>query len=185
MIKPLVKGALLGGLTLFAWGALSWMLLPWHDAVMLKMTDGDAVARAIQAATPRSGVYMYPYEEHGKEISAEERRAAEERLARGPLVFMAVRKEGFAGMGGAMAVSFLIQCLAAFIASWLLLKAPGLSYGGRVRFVLLFFLGAGALCHLPHWNWFGFSTGYTLVATADLAAGGLLAGLALARAARP
>ena len=34
MAKSLLLGALLGGLTLFAWGAFSYMILPWHNMTL-------------------------------------------------------------------------------------------------------------------------------------------------------
>ena len=57
----LVKGALIGGAILFLWGMVSWMLIPWHSATLLKFTNECEVACTLQNNTPKSGVYMLPY----------------------------------------------------------------------------------------------------------------------------
>ena len=39
MTTTLVKGTVLGGLALFLWGAVSWMVLPWHQATLLPFAN--------------------------------------------------------------------------------------------------------------------------------------------------
>ena len=56
----LMWGALVGGAILWVWGAVSWMLLPWHHATFRAFADEGAVERTILVAAPESGVYGLP-----------------------------------------------------------------------------------------------------------------------------
>jgi len=81
-------------------------------------------------------------------------------------------------------IGLISQVLSAWLITALLItaaKSKSLTYCAQVRFVMLIALTAGILCHLPNWNWWGFSTGYTLVAIVDMLIGGLLLGMVLAK----
>ena len=39
MFKSLFLGAALGGITLFLWGAVSWIMMPWHMHAMHEFED--------------------------------------------------------------------------------------------------------------------------------------------------
>src|SRR2546427_1340435 len=60
MLKSISLGGLIGGLVLFAWGVVSWMLLPWHLATLEKFKDEAKVAQALTANATKSGVYLLP-----------------------------------------------------------------------------------------------------------------------------
>lgn len=177
MVKTLVKGSLAGGMALFLWGMVSWMCLPWHDAVIGQLAREDLFTAVLEEAVPSSGVYLYP-NEGGKKMTAEEEKAAWEKMAKGPMVFLSVRKEGMAGMGAPMARALILQALLALLLTGLLLHAPALGLQGRVLFGAGAMLLGGAAAHGASWNWFGFPGAYTLVMLADMAVGGALAGLA-------
>lgn len=170
MAKSLLKGALLGGLVVFLWSAISWMLLPWHGKTMNGFKDEAKVAEVILANTDKSGVYFMPAKD-------------ESQMAKGPIVFGAVRREGMTGMTVPMIISFGIDILGAGLITWLLLQTSGRSLMGKVGFVVIFALAAGIVCLLPEWNWWGYSLGYTAVAVIDLIVGWFLAGLVIARVA--
>jgi hypothetical protein len=187
MIKTLIKGALGGGAALFLWGMASWMLLPWHRTTLHKFQNEEAVAQAISASVSQGpGIYNYPNAYSAEPGATEEQKKAQqqagmEKRRAGPLIFVAFRDKGMPSMAKPMAVSFLIQVLAALLVTALVLTAPGLSFTGRVGFCASFALAAGAACHLPYWNWWGFSGSYTLVSIADLVVGWSLAGVVIAK----
>ncbi len=187
MAKSLVLGALLGGLVAFAWSTVSWMMLPWHETTMLNFQDEDAVVRAIVDNAPASGVYFAPGGA-GKGLTREQadaaNQAAMEKMKQGPIVFATVQRRGMASMAGPMVAQFLILAVAALLVTWLVLKTRGLDYWGKVQFVTVASLAAGVVRDLPNWNWWGFSTGYTLVQIADVVVTGFIAGLVIARVAR-
>jgi len=77
--------------------------------------------------------------------------------------------------------SLIIDLIVAFLVTALLLAVPGLSFFGKVWFVVIAGIAGGLGVMLQHWNWWGFTTGYTVVGILDAAIGWFLAGLAMAK----
>jgi hypothetical protein len=183
MARSMVLGAVLGGLVLFLWGMVSWMVLPWREAALHEFTDEEAVVQAIQANAPESGIYVYPGADAG--AAAEEPPAAGETMQPKPSLFVAYRREGSGSMAAAMITHLFTLIVVAFLVTWLVLQTRGLSYWGRVAFVVVSALAAALVCREPEWTWWGFSTGYILSEIVDLVFGGFLAALVIAWATRP
>src|SRR5213594_2170835 len=193
MLKSLSLGGLIGGLVLFAWGVVSWMLLPWHLATLEKFKDEDKVAQALTANATKSGVYLLPNvhkhepgmpEAKAKKAETKRKKAEAEgmkRMIQGPFMFAAVSLQGTSGSGAALPVQLVTSIVSAFLATWLLMNATLPGYWPRVGFLVVLALTAGVICHVPDWNWWGFSAGYTAVAFADLLIGWTLAGLVIAK----
>jgi hypothetical protein len=100
-------------------------------------------------------------------------------------MFAAVRRDGFGSFVRSLVIQALILMASALLLTWLLLQTSGLSYLSRVIFLGGAELAAGVMVDLPNWNWWGFSTGYTVVNLIDGAITWLLAGLVIAEVARP
>jgi hypothetical protein len=207
MLKALSLGGLIGGLVLFAWGVVSWMLLPWHLATLEKFKDEAKVAQALTANATKSGVYLLPNvhkhepgmpeakakkaEAKGKKAEAKQKKAEVERkkaeaegmkrMIQGPFMFAAVSLQGTSGSGAALPIQLVTSIVSAILATWLLMNATLPSYWHRVGFLVVVAVTAGVICHVPDWNWWGFSAGYTAVAFADLIIGWTLAGMVIAK----
>jgi hypothetical protein len=207
MLKALSLGGLIGGLVLFAWGVVSWMLLPWHLATLEKFKDEAKVAQALTANATTSGVYLLPNvhkhepglteakgkkaemkgkkaEAKGKKAEAKRKKAEAEgmkRMIQGLFMFAAVNLQGTSGSGAALPVQLVTSIVSAILATWLLMNTTLPSYWQRVGFLVILALTAGVICHVPNWNWWGFSASYTAVAFADLLIGWALAGLVIAK----
>ena len=186
--KSLILGGLLGGLALFVWGSISWMLLPWHLMTLEKFMDEATVAKALLANAGVSGVYLLPNpHKHEPGMSEEQKRAEEaegmKRMVQGPFMFASVSLAGVGNMGHPLLITLLGNILSALLSTWMLLKTNGLRYLGRVGFVLLIALTAAIVGYLPDWTWWRFSTSFTAVSVADLLLGWFLAGLVIAKVA--
>src|SRR5213594_3120152 len=193
MLKSLSLGGLIGGLVLFAWGVVSWMLLPWHLATLEKFKDENKVAQTLTANATKSGVYLLPNihkhepgmpEAKAKKAEAKGKKAEAEgmkRMIQGPFMFAAVNLQGTSGSGAALPIQLVTSIVSAFLATWLLMNTTLPGYWPRVGFLVVLALTAGVICHVPDWNWWGFSAGYTAVAFADLLIGWTLAGLAIVK----
>ena len=200
MLKSLSLGGLIGGLVLFAWGVVSWMLLPWHLATLEKFKDEAKVAQALTANATKSGVYLLPNvhkhepgmpeakakkaEAKGKKAETKRKKVEVERMKRmiqGPFMFAAVSLQGTSGSGAALPIQLVTTIVSALLATWLLMNTTLPGYWPRVGFLVVLALTAGVICHVPDWNWWGFSAGYTAVAFADLLIGWTLAGLAIVK----
>ena len=189
MITSLVRGTILGGLTAFLWSSLSWELLGWHEKVVHPFPDEAEVTAAISAPAVPSGVYLLPSLPLKEGVPAEQAKATQaavmEQFQKGPIMFAVVRSGGFGSFPRAMAIQLLCLMAAACLLTWLLLQTTGLSYGRRVLFLAVAGLAASVVVDLPNWNWWGFSLAYTAVNLADFTLTWALAGLVIAKVARP
>ncbi len=172
MIKPLLMGGILGGLVVFTWGAISWMVLPWHDSTMKQFSNQDVVAVTLDAYAPETGVYFLApgLDEQGQPINGVEQ---------GRVVFAAIQ-DPMPSMNPAMLKGLVTQILAALLVTWLVLKGAYPSFGARVSVVLVFAAAASLVGVVPNWIWWGFATDYSLVMIADMVIGWGLAGVVIA-----
>src|SRR5262245_33513673 len=185
MLITLLLGAAVGGVVAFVWGAISWMVLPWHHRTFRRFRDEEAVLRAIADNAPVTGVYGLPSEPVAEiGMSAEQRQAAEaatwEKMKAGPLVLSVVQRRGFPSLAQPMLGALAINSLASLIFTGLLLQTTGLGYWQRALFVGMAVLAGAIVCRLTDWNLHGYSTSYTAVGVADGFIGWTLVGLALA-----
>jgi hypothetical protein len=176
LAKALVLGTILGGLAMFVWGAVFHMVLPYGTLVFLRFSDENTVARAITANAPRSGVYFLPYMPEGDPAGVQ---AAQEKLARGPFVFAAVRIGAMGDSTSYFVTQLVIRLLAALLATVLLLQARPDTAAARALFAALVGLAGWTAEALPHWNWYAFSTIFTLAGLLDTVVGFALAGLVI------
>jgi len=185
MTKQLVLGTVLGGIVLFVWSAIAWMIIPWPGDPFQKFTDEAAVSQAITANAPRSGNYFLPNEPKRTPGMTDEQfkaasDAAMEQAARGPMIFAAVRL-GPMSMTRPLIIQFFTQLVLALLACCLLMRTCGLPYSKRVLFVatigLIIFIGG----HVEEWNWFSFSNAYLLMEFGAIVIGWILAALVMAK----
>ncbi|PWU13116.1 MAG: hypothetical protein C5B45_06630 [Chlamydiae bacterium] len=183
MYKKLAKGAFIGGITVFIWSMLSWMVLPWHTQIYDKFTDEAEVAKVLKENTLQSGMYILPNTSHySNNTPTKEIRKAEEILKTGPFVFASIKLDGMKKMGAAtLEISLCSYILAAAIIAWMLLQTQGLRFLEKTLFVTMVGLLTAILGIIPAWNWWHFSTAYTLVTCLDLVIGWALAGLLMAK----
>jgi hypothetical protein len=189
MIRSLVLGTILGGLTAFIWSSISWEIIGWHEKPLLTFQNEDEVSAAIASHITQSGTYLLPAGPSQAGMTPEQKKAAQailmQKMQKGPVMFAAIRQGGFGSFTRGLITQALILMAGAFLFTWLLLQTSGLSYVGRVAFLGIAGLAAGVIVDLPNWNWWGFSGAYTLVNVIDGALTWLLAGLVIAKVAKP
>jgi len=188
MMKSLLLGTLLGGLVAFVWSSVSWEVIGWHEKTLLTFQNDEEVASTLLSHTTRSGTYLLP----GMALegmNAEQKKAAQaaliEKMKKGPIMFAAFRRNGYGSYVQGILIQFVSLLAAAFLLTWLLLQTRGLSYAKRVVFLAVVGLSAGVISDIPNWNWWGFSGAYTVVNVADFTITWLLAGLVIAKVAKP
>jgi len=185
MAKRLALGSLLGGIVLFVWGAIAWIVIPWPGEPLRAFTSEDAVIQAVKANAPRSGNYLLPIEPKRTPGMTDEQytaaeQAAMDKMSRGPMIFAAVRLEPMGSTTRPLILQLLTQLVLALIASFLLLQTGRLSYKGRVIFLtvigVIIFVGG----HADEWNWWSFSNAYMLMQFGAIVIGWLLASFVIA-----
>jgi len=60
MLKQILVGGLLGGITLFMWGFISWAAMDWHSNTVRSHEGIEAVVENIDEHLPETGVYYFP-----------------------------------------------------------------------------------------------------------------------------
>lgn len=189
MTKSLVLGTVLGGLMAFLWSSVSWELLGWHEKGMLSFQNEDDVSAMIALHTSKDGIYLLPSPPPSEGMTAEQNKQAQAatmaKMQSGPIMFAAVRPGGFGSFARALIIQLLSLLAAAFLLTWLLLQTCNLTYARKVAFLAVVGLAASVIADLPNWNWWGFSGTYTAVNLADCTITWLLAGLVIAKVAKP
>lgn len=187
MDNRFLKCALVGGVIIFAWGIISWMLFPWHQQSLKQFKNENAVYNAIKDNAPESGIYilpnMYVYRsgmsqgDLNRQVSVQH-----QMMEKGPVMFASVSREGVGGMRYIPFVTaLLIGIVGAGIITWMLFQTKLTMFRDKVIFVTVAGLLVAILGSLPSWNWWGFSAAYTLGCMADVIIGWFFAGIAISR----
>lgn len=188
-MSQIMTGGVLGGVVWFLWGAVSWMVLPWHNATLPWLPESEAIVGAIAPRVPETGVYLFPaadLDENGHPKVFEEEYLRRHR--EGPIGMLIWRREGVDPLSGAVfAKGIALNFAQAFLAAFLCWAAAGRlpTYGCRVTFVALLGVFAALSTHVAGLVWFHFPAAHFLVMAADVTVGSLLAGLAIAWRIRP
>lgn len=189
MNKRFILAGVLAGAAMFMWGAVSHMMLSWHEATVNTFRDEDLVAEVLMKEAPTSGLYIAPMAgmlEEGITNEQEEQRMQEawDKGAKGPNIFLSFHREGKDGMTTPMILDFVALVLMSFLMLWLLAAAPNLTFAGKLLFVIIAGTVGMALVQLEQWIWWSFSTSYVLVNIVDGAIRWAVGGLVLAKVGR-
>ncbi len=158
--KFLLLAALLGGLTIFIWGALAHTALALPGA-MYPLKDGTAVIDAIRAQAPDNGVY---YD------------------ARGLLAVVSLRPDmadKSKDLGANLGMEFVTNCAEALLLVFLLARSRAKGVFERAQLTGLMGLAAFLGLEISYWNWYGFSPRFVMGGLVDIVVGWYLAGLVL------
>jgi hypothetical protein len=183
MTKSHLKAAIIGGLIVFLWGVISWMVLPWHEKCFKKFADESEVAEVITDNAKETGVYILPNTfGYRKDASPKEMNKAMQMMQKGPFMFAIIHPNGMGKMSAKpFVISFITAFIGAYIAISLFMHAKGLTFNKKVGFFALFGLGVAVLGELPLWNWWGLPFGFTLVHMLDHVIAWSLAGLGIVK----
>lgn len=168
----LIKGALLGGLIIWAWFALSWHVIPWHSDSLMGFKDEKAVATALTKAAPDSGVYVLPFTNMGKDEQKTDK----------PFAFVSVYAPGVNvkdSMPGMMIGAFVMSVvMAGFLSCLLTKKVDGFC---PVAFSMKIGLLAGIAANVPNFLFYHFPLSWTLTGIADQVIAFALAGAVIGK----
>jgi len=185
-MKRFILAAVLGGIAVFAWGAISWMVLPWHNATINNIPGEEAVVSVLQEHMKETAVYYFPaWPMDDTEASM---RAYENKHIEGPLGMIFYTTPGLEPMMPTTFISGLILMIAsAFVASVLLWMAHERlkPWTARVFFVTILGVFSTLVSHVSSWHWNYFPTDYTIVMSADLIVSWLLGGMVIAAIIKP
>ena len=182
-MKRILIAGIVGGIIVFLWGAFSHMVLQVGDAGLKVLPNEDAAVAALRASAREDGVYFLPGADMSKEMSPEEEAAWNQKFSAGPvgLLILHYPAAGESPMGASkLLTEVATSVLAALILAWLASKVGG-SVLRRTTYAVAIALFGWLSISVPHWNWYHFSSGFTLAEGLDQVAGWFLAGLAIAK----
>ncbi|MBK7404063.1 MAG: hypothetical protein IPJ41_05390 [Phycisphaerales bacterium] len=181
-MKPIrvLVAAFVGGIIVFAWGAVSHMMLPIGDMGIQNLPDEEAFAPVIREHIKSPGLYLFP----GMPPEGRTEAGMAEwtgRVKAGPNGILIVDP----GQGpdqimppSMLAIEWGANTLAALVAAAVLsgLRGPLVCRAGIVGLLGVF---AWLSIDVSYWNWYKFPTMQTLGELIDQAVGWSLAGLAM------
>jgi hypothetical protein len=176
----LVVAALVGGLIVFAWGAIAHMATPLGMAGMSFLPDEGATIEGLRVSVPKTGMYIFPTAGMNSKNEAEQK-AWTEKYRRGPSGIIVYKAEGTEPLSARyLVVEFISNVFAAFVAALVVSMIPG-PYSRRVFAVFLFSIFAFLSLSVSYWNWYSYPATYIGAELVTEGIGWLLAGLAIAR----
>ncbi|MBS4027079.1 MAG: hypothetical protein KGZ58_00460 [Ignavibacteriales bacterium] len=180
-MKKTILAAVLGGVTLFIWGFLSWAVLDLHGGTMRGLSNEDEVRAFMKSNFPQSSVYIIPKTMDGSE-------ATMKKYQEGPIATVIYQAEGQnPAMPSQMVIGLLTNILFAWLAAWFLSRSTAFaeSYFSRVTFVGMLGIFTAFFQHITNWNWMAYPTDYSVVMIADNILAMFLAGLVIAVFVKP
>ena len=181
----IVLAAILGGLLMFVWGAVSHMLLPFERDAMKPIPNETAVMSALGGNLAEPGMYFFPWTDMSGKATAEQQAAWQAKIASGPSGLLVYRPNGGESMSPRQLVTeFVSNVLAALFGAFLLVQLPG-SFGRRVLSMTAIGVAAWLSISVSQWTWYAFPTSFLLGDLADQFGGWLLAGIGMAALIKP
>lgn len=181
-MKPgrIILAAVVGGVIMFIWGAVSHMTTPIGEMGLKPMPD--SVWSSLKPAIAEPGLYFFPGGDMSHS-SPEADAAWEKKMESGPVGIMAYSPGGEAPMSPRqLSTEFVSNLLAALVGAVILALIPS-GRGSFIRRVLVA-LGLGVLAWLSvdvsYWNWFKFPLTYTIGTLLEQSLGWLFSGIGMA-----
>lgn len=174
-------GVILGGVVLFMWGYVFWMLLPFAQSIIHPIADANdsAMSTALNLNVKESGVYIAP--KMPIEMDEKAKSIWEARHREGPVYMLFYHHDGKEPMGNKdMAIGAGHALGISFIGALILLAASPRSYPNRVMLVFWTAIFASVWADVGNAIWWHFPWNYTLLQMAYRIVGGLLLAIILA-----
>ncbi|MBC7884669.1 MAG: hypothetical protein H7X99_04300 [Saprospiraceae bacterium] len=125
MNSKLIIGALVGGLLVFIWQFLSWAMLNVHGSTQMYTANQDTILSVLSSQLSEDGTYFLPTYAPG--ATPEEQEKLMETCMGKPWAQISYHKAYNAGMGMNMARGLLVDVVAVWLLSWLLMKIPNIT----------------------------------------------------------
>jgi hypothetical protein len=180
-MKMLLAG-IVGGVLLFVWGFLSWVILPIHKTSTHRLPNEETVVAVLRLTVPEKGVYLFPSMTESRSLSNPDKQW-EEKYRQGPIGMIFFDPHGMAPfMPLQMINGLIIGMISSALVAWFLARSTAFtaSYFTRVAYCGMFgvFLVVGG--NLLMWNWFNEPNDWVFGLIIDNIIGWVLAGLAIA-----
>lgn len=164
MSSGIIKGAILGGIVVYVWMVIAYMVLPWNRDNMKHFESERQVCSVLTENCKMDGEYVL--------------NACNGQM---PFAYTIVKLRGQTMGASNYIISLIIQIVGAGFFSFFLSRTSGMSYVGKLFFVTFLGVMVWWLNTVPMWNWMGLSAASTWAMLANLGIGWFLAGLVMAK----
>lgn len=178
-MKKLLISALAGGVALFLWGWLTWVL-PIHSGTIKTINNEEAVVSALKTNIEEKGVYTFPGMEKSEDQAAIEE--WNQKYQEGPIGMIIFNPNGTSPMNtGQIIIGLIISIISAYFTSWFLSRSTAVAYSYLARVAYCGMLGIliSVAVHLVNWNWMDYPADYTIGWIIDTVIGWLILGLVI------
>jgi hypothetical protein len=161
-MSKIITAGLVGGIILWVWGFIAWVVLPLHQTTLRPIPQEAEVVNSLRGSLPEAGAYQFPaMPREDERVAQEAQDAAMDRL--------------------------IIFILAAGIVAWFLSRSTAAAEGFISRVVYCGMIGVliAIGTHLSSWNWMGLPGDWTTAQMIDSVVGWLLAGAGIASIIKP
>ncbi|MBI4548255.1 MAG: hypothetical protein HY707_09760 [Ignavibacteriae bacterium] len=180
-MKKIILAAITGGIILWVWGFLAWVVFPLHKPSIRNISNEDAVIEVLRTNMDAKGVYIFPGMPADYNQASME--AYTQKYMRGPMGMIIYDPQGSDPMMASQFINgLIIFIISAFLAAWFLSRstAAASSYFARVLFCGMLGIVVSVFTYLSAWNWMGYPLDYTTAMMIDAIVGWLLAGFGIA-----
>jgi hypothetical protein len=181
-MKKIFIAGLVGGVILFVWGFLAWVLLPLHTNSIKTLSNEEAVIAALNAGSPAKAVYMFPAQPPKAQVAETE--AWIKRMEKGPTGMVVFDPGGMSMMMPLqMVIGFINGVLSVMLAAWLLSRSTAAngSYFSRVAFCGMLGIFISLSAHVVQWNWMNYPFDYMSGVVVDTVIAWTLVGLGVGK----
>ncbi len=180
MNMRILLGGLLGGVALFAWGALAHVVLPLGMTGIQFLPNEEPVLETMRANITTPGLYFIPGIAPGQHNDEAAMKAWEEKAKRGPVGFLVYQVRGEGAMTPRQLGTEFVSNLAVGLLAGIVVASLGGSFVTRTLMVGLMGLMSSLDVLVSEWNWYKFPTDYTLAQMVIQVVGFLVMGAAAA-----
>jgi hypothetical protein len=176
----IIIAAIVGGIVMFMWGAVSHMLTPVGEMGLKTIANEEPVVMSLQANLKEPGFYFVPGMDMSKEPTPEEEAAWTARYEKGPNAIVIYSPTGETPMSPKqLAVELGSDVFASLIVA-LLLTWTAAAFTKRVAMATLIGLVAWLSVNVSYWNWYHFPAAMVMGELIDQVVGWFLTGLVMA-----
>jgi hypothetical protein len=170
-----VIGTLLGGVVFFVWGAVSWMVLPWHSATIKALPNETLLTDTMRTVVKEPGLYCFPH-------PGDDKAAWMDRVRKGPVGMIIFHPDGQEPMmTSALVTGFLVDLVLAALLMWILWASRLTKMVHQIHLTAAVGLVAGLAVCVPNMLFMNYPGGYTAVCVLDLLIAFALTGAAMGR----
>ncbi|MBK8466236.1 MAG: hypothetical protein IPL32_10435 [Chloracidobacterium sp.] len=174
----LIVAAVLAGIVMFIWGALSHMVFGIADAGVRPMPNEAAMTTAMKANLSEPGFYVMPGFDR-KTATEAEQAAWDAKYKEGPTAVVIYNPTGDEAFSFKRFAVELSSNIAAALVVGMILSLAVVGFSRGVTIATLVGLSGWLSINVSYWNWYRFPTNFVTAELIDQIVGWLLAGFVL------